>query len=61
MNVYLPDDLCSRVKSELGDVNLSRIFQQALIAELDRKEKIRNSLYVQEYLSVIMAIREGGE
>jgi hypothetical protein len=38
LNVYLPDDLGARVKAELGDANLSAIFQEALIAELDRAQ-----------------------
>jgi hypothetical protein len=36
MTVYLPDDLGSEVKAELGDANVSQIFQSALRDELRR-------------------------
>src|SRR5712691_4645046 len=36
MTVYVPDDLGGEVKAELGDANISQIFQNALRDELRR-------------------------
>lgn len=40
MNIYLPDDLATDVKTELGEANISGIAQQALRAELARKQAV---------------------
>ena len=36
MTIYVPDDLATEVRAELGDANISAICQAALRAELDR-------------------------
>jgi len=48
MTVYVPDDLAAEVKAELGDANISAIFQEALRDEL-RRVKARAEVTAQGF------------